>query len=52
MQEGDALNALTFPALFHPLAVAGLLRRTRPFVPVRLRRGLITTTAAGTARAF
>ena len=48
MQEGDALNALTFPAL----AVAGLLRRTRLVVPVRLLRGLITTTAAGTARAF
>lgn len=48
MQEGDALNALTFPAL--PLA--GLLRRTRLVVPVRLRRGLITTTAVGTARAF
>jgi len=45
MQEGDALNALTFPAL----ALAGLLRRTRLFVPVRLRRGIITTTAAGTA---
>jgi hypothetical protein len=52
MQEGDALNALTFPALFHPLALAGLLRRTRLVVPVRLRRGLITTTSAGTARAF
>ena len=48
MQEGDALNALTFPAL----ALAGLLRRTRLFVPVRLRRGIITTTSAGTARAF
>lgn len=48
MQEGDALNTLTFPAL--PLA--GLLRRTRLVVPVRLRRGLITTTAVGTARAF
>jgi len=45
MQEGDALNALTFPAL----ALAGLLRRTRLFVPVRLRRGIITTTSAGTA---
>ena len=48
MQEGDALNALTFPTL----AVAGLLRRTRLFVPVRLLRGIITTTAPGTARAF
>ena len=48
MQEGDALNALTFPAL----ALAGLLRRTRLFVPVRLWRGIITTTSAGTARAF
>jgi hypothetical protein len=48
MQEGDALNALTFPAL----AFAGLLRRARLFVPVRLRRGIITTTSAGTARAF
>ena len=48
VQEGDALNALTFPAL----ALAGLLRRTRLFVPVRLRRGIVTTTAAGTARAF
>jgi hypothetical protein len=48
MQEGDALNALTFPAL----ALAGLLRRARLFVPVRLRRGISTTTAAGTARAF
>ena len=48
MQEGDALNALTFPAL----ALAGLLRRTRLFVAVRLRRGIITTTSAGTARAF
>ena len=52
MQEGDALNALTFPALFHPLALAGLLRRTRLVVPVRLRRGILTTTAARTARAF
>ena len=48
MQEGDALNALAFPAL----AVTGLLRRTRLFVPGRLRRGFIITTAAGTARAF
>jgi len=48
MQEGDALNALAFPAL----ALAGLLRRTRLFMPVRLRRGLITTTAPVTARAF
>jgi hypothetical protein len=48
MQEGDALNALTFSAL----ALAALLRRTRLFVPVRLRRGIITTTAPGTARAF
>ena len=48
MQEGDALNTLTFPAL----ALAGLLRRTRLFVPGRLRRGIITTTSAGTARAF
>ena len=48
MQEGDALNALTFPAL----AFAGLLRRTRLFVPVRLCRRFITTTAARTGRAF
>jgi hypothetical protein len=52
MQEGDALNALTFPALIPALALAGLLRRTRLFVPVRLRRGIITTTATGTARTF
>ena len=48
MQEGDALNALAFPAL----ALAGLLRRTRLFVPVRRRRGIITTAAARAARAF
>lgn len=48
MQEGDALNSLTFPAL----ALAGLLHRTRLVVPVRLWRGFITTTPAGTARAF
>src|SRR3954468_19646978 len=42
MQEGDALNAL---------AVA-TLRRTRRLMPGRLRRGIITTSAAGTARAF
>jgi hypothetical protein len=43
MQEGDALNAL---------AVAALRSGTRRFVPVHLRRGIITTSAAGTARAF
>jgi hypothetical protein len=48
MQEGDALHALTFPAL----ALAGLLRWPWLFVPVRLRRGIITTTAAASARAF
>ena len=42
MQEGDALNALAF---------AGL-RRTRRILTVRLRRGIITTSAAVTARAF
>ena len=49
MQEGDALNALAVAGL----ALAALLRRTRLFVPVlRLRRRIITTTAAGSARAF
>ena len=47
MQEGDALNALAVAGL----ALAALLRRTRPFMPVRLRR-IITTTAAASARAF
>src|SRR5439155_20536692 len=48
MQEGDALNAFTFLAL----AVSGLLRRTRLFVPVRLRRGVITSRGSGSASGF
>ena len=48
MQEGDALNAFAVAGL----ALAALLRLTRRLMPVRLRRGIITTTAAGTARAF
>ena len=48
MQEGDALNALTFSAL----ALAALLPRTRLFVPVRLLRGVVTTPATPTARAL
>ena len=53
MQEGYALNAIAAAALVVTVsALAGLLRRARLFVPVRLRRGIITTTAAGTARAF
>ena len=48
MQEGDALNAFALTGL----ALAALLRRARLLVPVRLRRGIITTAAAGTARAF
>ena len=48
MQEGDALNAFAVAAL----ALAAVLRRTRPFMPVRLRRRIITTTAAPSARAF
>ena len=47
MQEGDALNAFAVTGL----ALAVLLR-ARLLVPVRLRRGIITTAAAGTARAF
>jgi hypothetical protein len=43
MQEGDALNAF---------ALAVLLRWTRRFMPVRLRRRIITTSAAAAARAF
>jgi hypothetical protein len=42
MQEGDALNAFAF---------AGLRGAWR-LVPGGLRRGIITTTAARTARAF
>ena len=49
MQERDALNAFALTGL---ALAALLLRRTRLFVPVRLRRGIITTSAAGTARAF
>ena len=48
MQEGDALNAFALTGL----ALAALLRRARLLVPVRLRRGITTTAAAGTARAF
>src|SRR5260221_13451413 len=48
MQEGDALNAFALTGL----ALAALLRRARLLVPLRLRRGIITTAAAGTARAF
>ena len=48
MQKGDALNAFALTGL----ALAALLRRTRLLVPVRLRRGITTTAAAGTARAF
>ena len=50
MQEGDALNAFALAGL---LALAALLRRALLLlVPARLRRGIITTSAAGTARAF
>ena len=45
MQKGDALNAFA-------LAGLTLLRRTRRLMPGRLRRGIITTTTAGAARAF
>jgi hypothetical protein len=48
MQEGDALNALAVAGL----ALAALTRRTRLLVPVRLRRRIITTTTAASARAF
>ena len=49
MQEGDALNAFALTGL---ALAALLLCRARLLVPVRLRRGIITTSAAGTARAF
>jgi hypothetical protein len=49
MQEGDALDAFALTGL---TLAAALLRRARLLVPVRLRRGIITTAAAGTARAF
>jgi hypothetical protein len=49
MQEGDALNALALAGL----TLAALLRRALLLlVPARLRRGIITTSAMGTARAF
>jgi hypothetical protein len=47
MQEGDALNALALTGL----ALAALLRRAL-LVPARLRRGIVTTSATGSARAF
>ena len=47
MQEGDALNAFALTGL----APAALLR-ARLLLPARLRRGIITTAAVGTARAF
>jgi hypothetical protein len=52
MQEGYALNAFAAAALVVTVSALAALRRTRRLVPVRLRRGIITTSAAVAARAF